>query len=91
LNAKNIIQTWHNTETVQNRTREVLENLPIRMNEDVFLLLSSQNVVNLSDGTQAELLSLEWSENEAEASATIELESDFDVNLKQTIINGGGF
>jgi hypothetical protein len=55
------------------------------------LLLSSQNVVNLSDGTQAELLSLEWSEHEAEASAPIEIESDYNVNLNETIINGGGF
>jgi hypothetical protein len=91
LAAKTILQTWHNTETVENRTREVLENIPVRMNEDTFLLLSSQNVVNLSDGTQAELKVLEWSENEAEASATIEVQSVYNVNLKQTIINGGGF
>jgi hypothetical protein len=91
LSAKNIIQTWHNTESVEENTNEVIENIPVRMNEDTFLLLSSQNVVNLSDGTQAELLSLEWSEHEAEASATIEIESNYNVNLNETIINGGGF
>lgn len=91
LSAKNILKKWHNTESVSQRTKEITENIPVRMNEETFLLLSSQNVVNLSNGKQAELLSLEWSENEAEASATIEEVSDFGVNLKETIINGGGF
>ena len=91
LNAKHILQTWHNTENVADNTQEVIENMPVRMNEETFLLLSSQNLVNLNNGTQAELISLEWSENEAEASATIQIDSEFNVNLTERVINGGGF
>jgi hypothetical protein len=90
LSAKNIYQTWHLSENVPERTKELLENIPIRMSEETFLTLSQQKLVTLTSGKQLELLNLEWSEHEAEASATFELDSDYGVNLQTTIINGGG-
>jgi len=89
LSAVNILTQWHGSESVFNRNKEVIENLPIRMTENYFLLLSSQNVVNLSNGEQAEIVSIEWSETEHEASATILVNSEYNVNVTETVIYNG--
>lgn len=91
LNARRILTVYHGSESVINRNKEVIENMPIRMNEQTFLLLSSQNVVNLSDGTQAELVRLEWSENDAEASATLLINTEYNTNIIQTVTYGAGY
>jgi hypothetical protein len=91
LNAKRIINQWHQEDSVINRNKLVIENLPIRMTETQFLLLSSQNVVTLSNGEQAEMVSVEWSEHEHEASATILVPNPDNINIQETCIYGSGY
>lgn len=90
LAAINILSDWHDSNSVQNRVKDVLENVPIPMNKALFLLLANTNFITLEDGTLAELIRVEWSEKDHEASVTMELPSEFNVNLTQTIINNGG-
>ena len=91
LNAKRILEVYHGSETVTARNKEKIENMAIRMTEENFLSLSSQNVVNLSNGEQAELVRLEWSENEAEAAADLLFETVYNTNIQQTTIYGSGY
>jgi hypothetical protein len=91
LNAKRILEVYHGSETVAARNKEKIENMPIRMTESNFLLLSSQNVVNLSNGEQAELVRLEWSENDAEAAADLLVNTVYNTNIQQSTIYGAGY
>jgi hypothetical protein len=91
LNAKRILQEWHGSESVANRNKEVIEDMPVRMTEDIFLQLSNQNNVTLSNGEVGEIVTLEWSESRASATATLLVESEFNTNTSETVIYGSGY
>jgi hypothetical protein len=91
MNAKRILEVYHGTETVTERNKEKIDNMPIRMTEDIFLNLANQNVVTLSSGEQAELVRLEWSENDAEAAADLLLDTIYNTNIQQSTIYGAGY
>jgi hypothetical protein len=89
LSAKNIINTYHDTKDVSVTTREVIEDMPIRMTEDEFLLFSQQNLAKLNNNLTIKILSLQWSELEHEASCSFEVDSLFNVNTTKTVLNAG--
>jgi hypothetical protein len=45
----------------------------------------------LSNGEQAEMVSVEWSEHEHEASATILIPNPDNINIQETCIYGSGY
>lgn len=89
LNPENIINEYHDNLKVVNNTTEIIENMPIRMDELNFLQFINKNFVTLTDGNRAELKRLEWSENDVEGSLTFEIPSDYAININQTIVNNG--
>jgi hypothetical protein len=70
LIGANAIGNFHNDTFVQNNTKKVFENMPLRMTEEMFFSIKDNNFVNLEDGSVAEVLTLDWSEHEREATAT---------------------
>ena len=89
LDPETIINNYHQNLRVVNNTTEVIENMPIRMDELNFLQFVNKNFVTLSSGETAELKFLEWSENDHEASATFEVDSDYATNINETKISNG--
>lgn len=89
LSAINILNTWHNSERPQDAWKERLENVPVRMNIDLFLQFVNTNFVTLENGQIAEIKRIEWSERDAEASVDIEIPSIFVNNINTTTINDG--
>lgn len=89
LYPENIINEYHENLKVVNNTTEVIENMPIRMDELNFLQFINKNFVTLTDGKRAELKRLEWSEEDVEGSLTFEISSDYAININQTLVNNG--
>jgi hypothetical protein len=90
LGANKIVDKWHGSETVSNRNKEVVEGMPIRMDEEKFLALANNKFVTLSNGETGEVVSVEWSEEDAYATATLLLNSQYNINIQQTTIYNAG-
>jgi len=90
LNGRNILQTWHNSETVANRSKIIKENMPVRMTQSLFLQLAGQTNITLSDATVAELVSAEWSEDTHQCEITFMTDDNVN-NITNTIIYGAGY
>jgi hypothetical protein len=90
LGANKIVDKWHGSETVANRNKEVVEGMPIRMDEEKFLALANNKFVTLSNGETGEIVSVEWSEEDAYATATLLLNSQYNINIQQTTIYNAG-
>ena len=89
LDPENIINNYHEDLKVENNTKEVIENMPIRMNELNFLQFVNKKFVNLESGELASVKRVEWSEEDSEGSVTFEVLSNYNNNLTQSIINNG--
>lgn len=89
LDPENIINNYHEDLTVENNTKEVVENMPIRMNELNFLQFVNKKFVTLESGELASVKRVEWSEEDSEGSVTFEVLSNYNNNLTQSIINNG--
>jgi hypothetical protein len=89
LNPETIINNYHQNLQVVNNTTEVIQNMPIRIDELSFLQFVNKNFVTLTDGKRAELKRLEWSETDVEGSLTFEIPSDYAININETKINNG--
>jgi hypothetical protein len=88
LSARYILENYHNTETVTARNLQIIENMPIRMTENLFLQFSNQNIVTLQNGSTAEIRYIEWSEHDHEASATLLVANEYNINIQETTIYG---
>ena len=89
LDPENIINNYHEDLKVENNTKEVVENMPIRMNELNFLQFVNKKFVTLESGELASVKRVEWSEEDSEGSVTFEVLSNYNNNLTQSIINNG--
>ena len=89
LDPENIINNYHEDLKVENNTKEVIENMPIRMNELNFLQFVNKKFVTLESGELASVKRVEWSEEDSEGSVTFEVLSNYNNNLTQSIINNG--
>jgi len=88
LAARYINEYYHNTETVTARNLQIIKNMPIRMTENLFLQFANQNFVTLQNESIAELRYIEWSEDEHEASATLLVANEYNINIQETTIYG---
>jgi hypothetical protein len=79
------IGNLHSDTFIQNNLKKIYEEMPLRMNEEYFFKIRENNFVNLEDGSVAEILTLDWSEEEAEATATYTVKSSI-VNATTTKI-----
>jgi hypothetical protein len=89
LDPQNIINNYHENLTVENNTKEVVENMPIRMDELKFLQFVNKKFVTLESGELASVKRVEWSEEDSEGSVTFEVVSSYNNNLTQSVINNG--
>jgi hypothetical protein len=90
LGANKIVDKWHGSESVFNRNKEIVEGMPIRMDDSIFLQLATNKFVTLPNGEIGEIVSVDWSEEDAEATATLLLNSQYNNNIQETVIYDAG-
>jgi len=86
LSAKYILEEYHKDFEL----KAVIENMPIRMTKEQFLLYSQQFYVILNTGQEAEIRSLKWNEQDNLADITLWIDTEFNTNINFTLINDGG-
>ena len=86
LAARRILEEYHRPFEL----KAVLENMPIRMTKEDFLLYSEQYFVILNTGQEAEIRRLSWNEQDSLAEVTLWIDTEFNTNLNFTLIENGG-
>lgn len=67
IGAKVIGDKYHNDKFIQNNSRKVYEAMPLELTEKELFEFVNNNFVILDNGKTAEILSVDWSEHEAQA------------------------
>lgn len=86
LGAINILREYHDDFEV----KAVVENHPVRMTKEEFLLYSEQYFVILNDGREAEIRSINWNEQDNLATMTLWIDTDFNTNIQFNELENGG-
>lgn len=86
LAARRILNVYHRPFEL----KAVLENMPIRMTKEEFLLYSEQYFVFLNTGQEAEIRRLSWNEQDSLAEVTLWIDTDFNTNVNFTLLEDGG-
>ena len=86
LAARRILEEYHRSFEL----KAVLENMPIRMTKEEFLLYSEQYFVFLNTGQEAEIRRLSWNEQDSLAEVTLWIDTDFNTNVNFTLLEDGG-
>ena len=86
LGAINILNEYHRPF----KLKAVLENMPIRMTKEEFLLYSEQYFVILNTGQEAEIRRLSWNEQDNLAEVTLWIDTEFNTNIQFNTLENGG-
>ena len=86
LAASRILNEYHRDFEL----KAVLENVPVRMTKEEFLLYSQQYFVILNTGQEAEIRTISYNEQENLATLTLWIDTEFNTNINYTLINNGG-
>ena len=86
LAARRILEEYHRPFEL----KAVLENMPIRMTKEEFLLYSEQYFVILNTGQEAEIRRLSWNEHDNLAEITLWIDTEFNTNVNFTLLENGG-
>lgn len=86
LGAIRILKEYHR----EFELKKVVENMPIRMTKEEFLLYSEHYFVILNTGEEAEIRKLTWNEDDNLAEVTLWIDTEFNTNIDFKTLDDGG-